>query len=316
MMNSSMGDLDATENYYRYNNASEITEQLTLSVEEIVWTGIILTVCCVGLVGNGYIIWLLGFQMKRNCFTIFLLNVAITDFVSERSEAQKELRYLIMPSLMLSSLNSSINPVIHFLVGRKKGARSKESMKVLLQNVFKEEIKEWVDAALESSTSYSNCQEDWMRETEIANDISGINWERKKEEEEESQQDSGEELPLIVASGLVENEVNCREQEGEDPDGATNKSGEIWRMTAVMPEWEEDSHTPVQADGHHQKLASRIGEGKKLKKQEEKVWTIKSTQIKDIQPKSDTPVNKSEMGRLLSHYPEEKSAVKTSSNIG
>ncbi|XP_039202542.1 mas-related G-protein coupled receptor member H-like [Crotalus tigris] len=303
-MNSSLGDLDATENYYRYNNTSEITEQLTLSVEEIVWTGITLTVCCVGFVGNGYIIWLLGFQMKRNCFTTFLLNLAITDFgfltcvvitlickltnllgsilnlicisfsqilyinahflmtaisidrcvavlfpiwhrcsrpkhlspavcvflwiasfllagivnimlftkiivnerffslhflvtamvclplitlstvvlfikvclksnqknqgrlllmilitllcflilafplsiivmifcfsSSERSEAQKELRYLIMLSLMLSCLNSSINPVIYFLVGRKKGAQSKESMKVLLQNAFKE----------------------------------------------------------------------------------------------------------------------------------------------------------------------------------
>ncbi|KAL7984030.1 hypothetical protein Chor_002600 [Crotalus horridus] len=301
MMNSSLGDLNATENYYGYNDSSEITKQLTLSVEEIVWTGITLTVCFVGLVGNGYIIWLLGFQMKRNSFTTFILNLAITDFgfltsivisfifgfinllrgilalisfsfshmmyinahflmtaisidrcmavlfpiwhrcsrpkhlspavcvilwtssfllvgtvnimvfteviVNDRlftlhllvtamvclplitlstvvlfikmclksnqknqgrlllvilitllsflilafplsiiamilklssSEAEKKLQYLILWSIVLSCLNSSINPVIYFLVGRKKGARSKESMKVLLQNVFKE----------------------------------------------------------------------------------------------------------------------------------------------------------------------------------
>ncbi|KAK9402959.1 Mrgprh: Mas-related G-protein coupled receptor member H [Crotalus adamanteus] len=81
MMNSSLGDLNATENYDGYNNAREHTEQLTLSdVEVILWRGIILMVCCIGFVGNGYIIWLLGFQMKRNCFTTFILNLAIADF--------------------------------------------------------------------------------------------------------------------------------------------------------------------------------------------------------------------------------------------
>ncbi|XP_039225382.1 mas-related G-protein coupled receptor member H-like [Crotalus tigris] len=80
-MNSSLGDLNATENYYGYNNASEHTEQLTLSdIELILWRGIVLMVCCIGFVGNGYIIWLLGFQMKRNCFTTFILNLAIADF--------------------------------------------------------------------------------------------------------------------------------------------------------------------------------------------------------------------------------------------
>ncbi|KAL7984038.1 hypothetical protein Chor_002608 [Crotalus horridus] len=302
MMNSSLADLNATENYYGYNDASEHTEQHAPSVLELIlWTGITLTVCCIGFVGNGYIIWLLGFQMKRNCFTTFILNLAITDFgfltsivisfifgfinllrgilalicfsfshmmyinahflmtaisidrcvavlfpiwhrcsrpkhlspavcvflwiasfllagiveimiftkvilndslsslhflvtaivclplitlstvvlfikvclkLNQKnqgrllrmilitllcflilafplsiivvihsfysSEAEKELRYLIILSMMLSCLNSSINPVIYFLVGRKKGARSKESMKVRLQNVFKE----------------------------------------------------------------------------------------------------------------------------------------------------------------------------------
>ncbi|KAM3840828.1 mas-related G-protein coupled receptor member H-like [Vipera latastei] len=84
MMSFSLGDLNATENYYGYNNTTdsyEHTEQL--SPTEIGWialTGIILIACCIGLVGNGYIIWLLGFQMKRNCFTTFIFNLAIADF--------------------------------------------------------------------------------------------------------------------------------------------------------------------------------------------------------------------------------------------
>nr|XP_060627715.1 mas-related G-protein coupled receptor member H-like [Anolis sagrei ordinatus] len=34
----------------------------------------------VGMVGNGSVIWLLGFHVKRNNFTIYVLNLAITDF--------------------------------------------------------------------------------------------------------------------------------------------------------------------------------------------------------------------------------------------
>uniref|UniRef100_G1KUP4 G-protein coupled receptors family 1 profile domain-containing protein n=1 Tax=Anolis carolinensis TaxID=28377 RepID=G1KUP4_ANOCA len=34
----------------------------------------------VGMVGNGCVIWLLGFCIKRNNFTIYVLNLAITDF--------------------------------------------------------------------------------------------------------------------------------------------------------------------------------------------------------------------------------------------
>ncbi|KAK9402935.1 hypothetical protein NXF25_007762 [Crotalus adamanteus] len=109
---------------------------------------------------------------------------------------------------------------------------------------------------------------------------------------------------------MVENEVHCREQEGEDPDGATNKSGEIWRMMAVMPEWEEDSHTPIQADGRHQKLASRIDEGKELQKQEEKekqsnlgVKILESRPIKGEHP--DEATNKSgKIWQMMAAMPE------------
>ncbi|XP_044308782.1 proto-oncogene Mas-like [Varanus komodoensis] len=41
--------------------------------------------------------------------------------------------------LSCASLSSSINPLIYFLVGRRKRVRSRESMKIILQRVFKEE---------------------------------------------------------------------------------------------------------------------------------------------------------------------------------
>ncbi|XP_070604786.1 mas-related G-protein coupled receptor member H-like [Erythrolamprus reginae] len=84
MMNFSLEDLPTTQNYYEYYNAShssENAEDITLSdLGWIIWLGVILITCCIGLVGNGYIIWLLGFQIKRNPFTTFILNLAVADF--------------------------------------------------------------------------------------------------------------------------------------------------------------------------------------------------------------------------------------------
>ncbi|XP_058034829.1 mas-related G-protein coupled receptor member H-like [Ahaetulla prasina] len=84
MMNSSLGNLDAAEKYYEYNNTSDsynnTEENGPFDLGWIALTGIILITCCIGIVGNGYIIWLLGFQIKRNCFTTFILNLAAADF--------------------------------------------------------------------------------------------------------------------------------------------------------------------------------------------------------------------------------------------
>ncbi|XP_070798079.1 mas-related G-protein coupled receptor member H-like [Pituophis catenifer annectens] len=303
MMNSSLGSVDATQNYYRYNNTSDsynYKDEINLPhLGWILWTSVTLITCCIGFVGNGYIVWLLGFQINRNCFTTFILNLAIADFgylasvfiysippftdfqgsgifyifwmyfshmmyicanflltaisidrcvavlfpiwhhcsrpkhlsstvcillwtssfllsgimsimkvfgnysllnfhflviaivclplislstvvlfiqvclklkqknqgrlllmilitllcflilafplsvfaviISfSSSKADDQLEHWVMCSILFSCLNSSINPVIYFLVGRKKGAQSKESMKVILQKVFKE----------------------------------------------------------------------------------------------------------------------------------------------------------------------------------
>ncbi|XP_070604788.1 mas-related G-protein coupled receptor member H-like [Erythrolamprus reginae] len=37
-------------------------------------------ICCIGVPLNGIVIWLLGFQIKRNPFTVLILNLAIADF--------------------------------------------------------------------------------------------------------------------------------------------------------------------------------------------------------------------------------------------
>ncbi|KAF7237386.1 Mas-related G-protein coupled receptor member H [Varanus komodoensis] len=41
---------------------------------------ILLILCLFGLVGNGTVIWLLGFHIERNAFTTYILNLAVADF--------------------------------------------------------------------------------------------------------------------------------------------------------------------------------------------------------------------------------------------
>ncbi|XP_030307382.1 proto-oncogene Mas-like [Calypte anna] len=48
-------------------------------LQPIEWIFIAVSLC--GLVGNMVVIWFLGFQMKRNPFTVYVLNLAIADFV-------------------------------------------------------------------------------------------------------------------------------------------------------------------------------------------------------------------------------------------
>ncbi|XP_032079172.1 mas-related G-protein coupled receptor member H-like [Thamnophis elegans] len=83
-MNSSLGELNATKDYSENNNTNDLyvhAEGRTPNVlGRNVWISISLITCCIGLVGNAYIIWLLGFQIKRNCFTTFILNLAVSDF--------------------------------------------------------------------------------------------------------------------------------------------------------------------------------------------------------------------------------------------
>ncbi|XP_053101946.1 mas-related G-protein coupled receptor member H-like [Hemicordylus capensis] len=47
---------------------------------EIFLTIFICVICTFGLAGNGIVIWLLGFRIKRNPFTTYILNLAVADF--------------------------------------------------------------------------------------------------------------------------------------------------------------------------------------------------------------------------------------------
>ncbi|XP_015273020.1 PREDICTED: mas-related G-protein coupled receptor member H-like [Gekko japonicus] len=40
----------------------------------------VLVICILGAVGNGIVIWLLGFRIKRNPFSTYILNLAVADF--------------------------------------------------------------------------------------------------------------------------------------------------------------------------------------------------------------------------------------------
>ncbi|XP_063156062.1 mas-related G-protein coupled receptor member H-like [Candoia aspera] len=83
-MNSSLGDRDAFAKYYGYHNTNDSYRYAEKTIySELGWIiliCLILITCCTGFVGNGYVIWLLGFQIKRNAFTTFVLNLAIADF--------------------------------------------------------------------------------------------------------------------------------------------------------------------------------------------------------------------------------------------
>ncbi|XP_070795919.1 mas-related G-protein coupled receptor member H-like [Pituophis catenifer annectens] len=75
------------------------------------------------------------------CFLIlsFPLSVFAVIVSFFNIEADPDIMFWEAGIIMWSCLNSSINPVIYFLVGRKKRAQTKESMKVILQKVFKED---------------------------------------------------------------------------------------------------------------------------------------------------------------------------------
>ncbi|XP_032078195.1 mas-related G-protein coupled receptor member H-like [Thamnophis elegans] len=75
------------------------------------------------------------------CFLIFTLPLDIYLFLTEvlNKKVFLYIYELDFYSSLCTSLNSSVNPVIYFLVGRKKSARTRESIKVIFQRVFRED---------------------------------------------------------------------------------------------------------------------------------------------------------------------------------
>uniref|UniRef100_A0A8D2LGP8 G-protein coupled receptors family 1 profile domain-containing protein n=1 Tax=Varanus komodoensis TaxID=61221 RepID=A0A8D2LGP8_VARKO len=63
------------------SNASlSSVESIIIINEWFIISIILLILCLFGLVGNGTVIWLLGFHIERNAFTTYILNLAVADF--------------------------------------------------------------------------------------------------------------------------------------------------------------------------------------------------------------------------------------------
>ncbi|NXC36681.1 MRGX2 protein, partial [Campylorhamphus procurvoides] len=71
-VNMSYGSVD-TEEYPPYNCSS-------IPNKGIVVVCVALGVSLCGLVGNGMVVWFLGFHMKQSPFTVYILNLAVADF--------------------------------------------------------------------------------------------------------------------------------------------------------------------------------------------------------------------------------------------
>ncbi|XP_029431370.1 proto-oncogene Mas-like [Rhinatrema bivittatum] len=58
---------------------SSFTDNLTTLGLSLTFVSLIISV--LGLAGNGIVLWFLGFKIKRNKFTVYILNLAIADFL-------------------------------------------------------------------------------------------------------------------------------------------------------------------------------------------------------------------------------------------
>uniref|UniRef100_A0A8C4W2L9 MAS1 proto-oncogene, G protein-coupled receptor n=1 Tax=Gopherus evgoodei TaxID=1825980 RepID=A0A8C4W2L9_9SAUR len=63
-----------------FNDTDLAEDQDRCFIPIVVISSISLFICLVGLVGNGMVLWFLGFPVKKEPFTIYILNLAIADF--------------------------------------------------------------------------------------------------------------------------------------------------------------------------------------------------------------------------------------------
>uniref|UniRef100_K7EZF2 Proto-oncogene Mas-like n=1 Tax=Pelodiscus sinensis TaxID=13735 RepID=K7EZF2_PELSI len=67
----------ASVSYHKYeHNDTECPES---DAPEVTFSSIAVIISILGLVGNGIVLWFLGFHMKRNPFTVYVLNLAVAD---------------------------------------------------------------------------------------------------------------------------------------------------------------------------------------------------------------------------------------------
>ncbi|XP_074442538.1 mas-related G-protein coupled receptor member H-like [Larus michahellis] len=66
-----------------------------MEVTDMAIDGLTLLICLCGLVGNGVVLWLLGFRIRRNPITVYILNLAVADFTFLLFMVTSSLLYLI-----------------------------------------------------------------------------------------------------------------------------------------------------------------------------------------------------------------------------
>ncbi|XP_025071684.1 LOW QUALITY PROTEIN: mas-related G-protein coupled receptor member H-like [Alligator sinensis] len=72
--------LRPTETSLNNSGIHNQTECQMDDLAEVILDSITLLICLFGLVGNGIVLWILGCHIKRNPFTVYILNLAIADF--------------------------------------------------------------------------------------------------------------------------------------------------------------------------------------------------------------------------------------------
>ncbi|XP_060099067.1 proto-oncogene Mas-like [Heteronotia binoei] len=75
----SFEDTELGTHEYTLNNSTNIPDFIVTSHFSLITCILVFPICIAGIVGNGIVIWLLGFCMKRNPFTTYVLNLAIAD---------------------------------------------------------------------------------------------------------------------------------------------------------------------------------------------------------------------------------------------
>ncbi|KAL2806364.1 mas-related G-protein coupled receptor member X4 [Daubentonia madagascariensis] len=87
---------------------SNETRPVPCDSESLIITLLTLIFALVGLAGNTVVLWLLGFRMRRNAFSVYILNLAAADFLFLCGRVTRSLRQLVITSYLQSYILSTV----------------------------------------------------------------------------------------------------------------------------------------------------------------------------------------------------------------
>ncbi|KAM7035060.1 putative G-protein coupled receptor 152 [Acridotheres tristis] len=74
---------------------TEGDDSCEIDVTDVAIEGVTQLICLCGLLGNGAVLWLLGFRIRRNPITVYILNLAVADFTFLIFMVSSSLLYLL-----------------------------------------------------------------------------------------------------------------------------------------------------------------------------------------------------------------------------